>query len=62
VIAEGAINTAILRLYTALKNEDGQTFVEYSLIVVLIAVVLVGVLVTLEGRLGAALGYIGARL
>jgi Flp pilus assembly pilin Flp len=62
VIAEGAINTAILRLYTALKNEDGQTFVEYSLIAVLIAVVLVGVLVTLEGQLGAALGYIGARL
>jgi Flp pilus assembly pilin Flp len=62
VIAEGAINGAIPRLYTALKNEDGQTFVEYSLIGVLIAVVLVGVLVTLEGQLGTALGYIGARL
>ncbi len=57
-----AINGAILRLYTALKNEDGQTFVEYSLIGVLIAVVLAGVLVTFEGQLGTALGNIGAKL
>ncbi len=57
-----AINGAILRLYTALKNEDGQTFVEYSLIGVLIAVVLAGVLVTFEGQLAGALTNIGAKL
>jgi Flp pilus assembly pilin Flp len=61
VIAD-AINGAILRLYTALKNEDGQTFVEYSLIGVLIAVVLAGVLVTFEGQLATALTNIGAKL
>ncbi len=44
-----AINGAILRLYTALKSEDGQTFVEYSLIGVLIAVVLAAVLDHVRG-------------
>ena len=44
-----AINGAILRLYTALKSEDGQTFVEYSLIGVLVAVVLAAVLDDVRG-------------
>ncbi len=57
-----AINGAILRLYTALKSEDGQTFVEYSLIGVLVAVVLAAVLTTFEGSIGGALGGIGAKL
>ena len=57
-----AINGAILRLYTALKSEDGQTFVEYSLIGVLVAVVLAAVLTTFEGQIGTALGNIGAKL
>jgi len=61
VIAD-AINGAILRLFTALKNEDGQTFVEYSLIGVLVAVVLAAVLTTFEGQIGTALGNIGAKL
>jgi len=61
VIAD-AINGAILRLYTALKSEDGQTFVEYSLIGVLVAVVLAAVLTTFEGQIGTALGNIGAKL
>lgn len=57
-----AINGAILRLYTALKSEEGQTFVEYSLIGVLVAVVLAAVLTTFEGQIGTALGNIGAKL
>jgi Flp pilus assembly pilin Flp len=61
VIAD-AINGAILRLYTALKNEDGQTFVEYSLIGVLVAVVLAGVLITFEKQLGTAIGSITTTL
>jgi Flp pilus assembly pilin Flp len=60
VIAD-AINGAILRLHTARKSEDGQTFVEYSLIGALIAVVLAAVLTTFEGQIGIALGYVGAR-
>jgi Flp pilus assembly pilin Flp len=61
VIAD-AINGAILRLYTALKSEEGQTFVEYSLIGVLVAVVLAAVLTTFEGQIGGALGTIGGKL
>jgi Flp pilus assembly pilin Flp len=61
VIAD-AINGAILRLYTALKSEDGQTFVEYSLIGVLVAVVLAAVLTTFEGQIAGALGNIGGKL
>lgn len=57
-----AINGAILRLYTALKSEEGQTFVEYSLIGVLVAVVLAAVLTTFEGSLAGALGTIGGKL
>ena len=56
-----AINGAILRLYTALKSEDGQTFVEYSLIGVLVAVVLAAVLTTFEGSIAGALGSIGGQ-
>ncbi len=53
-----AINGAILRLYTAAKREDGQTFVEYSLIGVLIAVLLVTALTGLKDQLVTALGDI----
>jgi Flp pilus assembly pilin Flp len=58
VIAD-AINGAILRLYTAAKREDGQTFVEYSLIGVLVAVALVLALVIFEGKIVTALTNIG---
>jgi Flp pilus assembly pilin Flp len=61
VIAD-AINGAILRLYSALKSEDGQTFVEYSLIGVLVAVVLVGALGIFEGKIEDALTSIGNQL
>ena len=45
-----AINRAIVRAYVGLKREEGQTFVEYSLIGVLVAVALVLALGTFEGR------------
>ncbi len=57
-----AINRAIVRAYVGFKSEEGQTFVEYSLIGVLVAVVLAGVLVTFEGAIAGALGSIGGKL
>ncbi|HST18773.1 MAG TPA: Flp family type IVb pilin [Gaiellaceae bacterium] len=57
-----AINGAILRLYTVSKREDGQTFVEYSLIGVLIAVALVAALGVFEGKIEGALTTIGGKL
>ena len=57
-----AINGAILRLYSTLKSEDGQTFVEYSLIGVLVALGLVVALTTFSTDIGTALGNIGKAL
>ena len=37
-----AINSVVMRAYLGMKREEGQTFVEYSLIGVLVAVALVG--------------------
>lgn len=53
-----AINGALARLYTVVKtakDEDGQTFVEYSLIGLLIAVALVVTLGLLSTEIGNAL-------
>jgi Flp pilus assembly pilin Flp len=61
VIAD-TINGRILRLYTAAKRDDGQTFVEYSLIGVLIAVALVLTLGIFEGKIVTALTDIGNAL
>jgi Flp pilus assembly pilin Flp len=57
VIAD-AINGAFVRLYTFVKREDGQTFVEYSLIGLLVAVALVGTLGLMTGKVDAALNAI----
>jgi Flp pilus assembly pilin Flp len=57
-----AINRAFIRAYVAVKREEGQTFVEYSLIGVLIAVVLALALTTFEGHISDALVKIGAKL
>ena len=46
-----AINRAFVRAYVGLKREEGQTFVEYSLIGVLVAVALAAALVTFEGQI-----------
>jgi Flp pilus assembly pilin Flp len=61
VIAD-AINGAILRLYTAVESEDGQSLVEYSLIGVLVAVALALTLGILEGKIVGALSNIGNAL
>jgi Flp pilus assembly pilin Flp len=61
IVIADAINGALVRLYTAVKDakrEDGQTFVEYSLIGVLIAVLLVTALTGLKDELVTALGNI----
>jgi Flp pilus assembly pilin Flp len=50
-----AINRVITRAYVGLKREDGQTFVEYSLIGVLVAVALVAALGIFTGKIGDAL-------
>ncbi len=45
-----AINSVVVRAYLGLKREEGQTFVEYSLIGVLVAVALVAILGTFESQ------------
>jgi Flp pilus assembly pilin Flp len=57
-----AINSVMTRVYLQMKREEGQTFVEYSLIGVLVAVVLAAFLVTFEGQIATALGKIGGKL
>ena len=57
-----AINGPILRLYTAVEREDGQTVVEYSLIGMLIAVALVAGLGILVGKIEGALTTIGGKV
>jgi Flp pilus assembly pilin Flp len=49
-----AINSVVMRAYLGMKREEGQTFVEYSLIGVLVAVLIAGVLVTFETKIGNA--------
>jgi Flp pilus assembly pilin Flp len=57
-----AINRAITRAFVAMKREEGQTFVEYSLIGVLIAVALVVTLGLFKTSLANALTSIGSAL
>jgi Flp pilus assembly pilin Flp len=57
-----AINSVIVRAYVGLKREEGQTFVEYSLIGVLVAVALVFALGAFEGNIVTALQNIGGAL
>lgn len=49
-------------LQSILQNRKGQGMVEYSLIIALIAVVLVGGLTSMEGGIAATLGKITAKL
>ena len=57
-----AINRAFTRAYVSLKSDDGQTFVEYSMIGVLIAVALVATLGFFKGDLITALNSIRGAL
>jgi Flp pilus assembly pilin Flp len=53
-----ALNSIFGRLYLAVRREEGQTFVEYTMIGVVIAVGLAGVLLLLHNQLGTQLGNI----
>ena len=57
-----AINSVVMRAYLGLKREDGQTFVEYSLIGVLVAVALILTLGTFETKIVDAFTKMGASL
>ena len=50
-----ALNSIFVRAFVALKREEGQTFVEYSMIGALVALLLVGVLTTFHTQIGTAL-------
>jgi len=50
-----ALNSIFGRLYLAVRREEGQTFVEYAMIGVVIAVGLAVVLTALHGELNTAL-------
>jgi Flp pilus assembly pilin Flp len=56
------ISNAVTRIYLALKREEGQTFVEYTLIGTLVAVALVLTIQTFTGDIGTALGRIETAL
>ena len=57
-----ALTSIFVRAYLAAKREEGQTFVEYSLIGVVVAVALAAILLTFEGSIAKALNDIGAKL
>jgi pilus assembly protein Flp/PilA len=50
------------KLMAKMQNEEGQGLVEYALIIVLIAIVLVGALTYVEGGINAAFVKIGGIL
>ena len=54
-----ALNNVLIAFW---KEESGLTIVEYALTGALIAVVLVGALTTLEGKIATTLGNIGTAL
>ena len=57
-----AINSVVMRAYLGMKREEGQTFVEYSLIGVLVGVALILILGTFEGKIADALAQMGSKL
>ena len=57
-----AINSVVVRAYVSLKREEGQTFVEYSLIGVLVAIALAVALTAFEGNIVTDLQNIGGAL
>jgi Flp pilus assembly pilin Flp len=59
IVVIDAINRVFLSAMLAAKREDGQTFVEYALIGVLIAVVIAASLTTLKGTISSELTKIG---
>ncbi len=50
-----AINSVVMRAYLGMKREEGQTFVEYSLIGVVVAVALAATSAPSRSKIGGAL-------
>jgi len=57
-----ALNSIFVRALVSLKREEGQTFVEYSMIGALVALLLVGVLGTLHTQIFNALDAISTAI
>ncbi|HZP74045.1 MAG TPA: hypothetical protein VFA97_11785 [Gaiellaceae bacterium] len=57
-----ALTSIFVRTYLAVKREEGQTFVEYSLIGVLVAVIVAGFMAAFTGKIQGALQGIEAVL
>jgi len=56
------LNTVAGRMYLASKREDGQTFVEYTLIAALVGIGLIVGLGAFKGDISGALNSIGNQL
>ena len=56
------LSTVATRLYLATKREDGQTFVEYTLIAALVGIGLIVGLGVFKGDISGALNSIGGDL
>lgn len=54
------LNEALLRMTTWIRREEGQTLVEYGLIIALVAVLLVGALTLLKDDIAGVFQDIGA--
>jgi Flp pilus assembly pilin Flp len=54
------LNEALLRVMTWTRRDEGQTLVEYALIIALVSVVLVAALVALRGNIAGVFQDIGA--
>ncbi len=56
------LNTVAARLYLVAKREDGQTFVEYTLIAAIVGILLIAGLGTFRGDIAGALSNVGNQL
>jgi Flp pilus assembly pilin Flp len=56
------VNNLVVRAYLAVKREEGQTFVEYSLIAGIIGVLLIAGLAGFRGQIETALTDVGNKL
>lgn len=57
-----ALNRTVVRLFLAVRREEGQTFVEYSLIGFVVAVAVAALLLGLNTKIGDALTAIEGKL
>jgi Flp pilus assembly pilin Flp len=57
-----ALNSIFIRAWVALKREEGQTFVEYSLIAAFVGIALILGLTAFKGQISSALSSIGSQL